>query len=247
MARSNFPVYFSMRRMMAALRDDQLGRVLRAALDFAELGKDPTDLDQAERIAYEAMRDTIQRDCAKYDAKCRQNKANGAKGGRPPKYSEKPDGFAPNPAEPDAAFALSTAAATPTARPTATATAADTASHRLLLPPNTPEAFFSENFTPITPHYKRQLSGFRRQGCAEDLLFCAMREALDHNAPRWCYVRRILERCVADGILTAEAYQKSRPATGGGHNIRVDRAQPSGNDFLQNAVNRPHRLKRGAA
>ncbi len=74
-----------------------------------------------------------------------------------------------------------------------------------------------------------------------------MQEALDHNVPRWCYVRRILERCAADGILTAEAYQSARPATGGGHNIRVDRSQPSGNDFIKNAVNRPRHLKRDAA
>lgn len=240
MARSNFPVYFSMRRMLTPLRDDQLGRVFRAAMDFGELGLDPEHLDQAEQVAYEAMRDAIRRDGEKYDAKCRRMQENAAKGKT--KSASK--------------SCKSSATATATSTPTTTSTAAATVPQSAgcpatgrampLLPPDTPEGFFAENFTRMTPHYKREMNALRKQGCTDELLRCAMQDALDHDVPKWCYVRQILERCAAQGILTAEAYKASRSAMGGGHNVRVDRAQPSGNDFLRNALERPRRLKRDA-
>lgn len=239
MARSNFPVYFSMRRMLTPLRDDQLGRVFRAAMDYGELGLDPEHLDQAEQIAYEAMRDAIRRDGEKYDAKCRRMQENAAKGKT--KSASK------------ISQSCATATATATATSTTTSTAAATVSHpaerpassgSLPLPPDTPEGFFSENFTQMTPHYKREMNAFRKLGCTDELLRCAMQDALDHDVRKWCYVRQILERCAAQDIFTAEAYRSSRSAMGGGHNVRVDRAQPSGNDFLRSAVERPRRLKR---
>lgn len=55
------------------------------------------------------------------------------------------------------------------------------------------------------------------------------------------YIRSILDRCQAQGIRTLDAWQAAHRGGGG---KRVDRAQPSGNDFLADSLNRPRRHKR---
>lgn len=77
----------------------------------------------------------------------------------------------------------------------------------------------------------------------DGLLVQAMEEAAAHpvKAPA-AYLRSILDRCRAEGILTLEAWQaRHRPQ---GSSKRVDRDTPSGNDFLADALTRPRRHKR---
>lgn len=56
------------------------------------------------------------------------------------------------------------------------------------------------------------------------------------------YMRRILDQAVAAGQLTLDTWQSAHST---GHSAkRVDRATPSGVDFLADAMNRPRRHKR---
>ena len=79
-------------------------------------------------------------------------------------------------------------------------------------------------------------------GLEAALIVQAMREAAEHDVKATLpYIRSILDRCQAQGVHTLDAWQAAHRGGGG---KRVDRAQPSGNDFLADAATRPRRHKR---
>lgn len=108
-----------------------------------------------------------------------------------------------------------------------------------------PEEFWVHNGLgqAVTPTLRERLNEYRRQGVEEALIVQAMREAAEHDAAAPLpYVRKVLDQAVAAGELTLDAWQahhlRYRPQQ------RVDRPEPSGNDFLRDAADRPRRLKR---
>ena len=95
----------------------------------------------------------------------------------------------------------------------------------------------------IGPALKEILQEYRTAGIKDDVIAAAMREAAEHEASApVAYVRKILERCKAQGITTMQCWIATHKGTG--RAIRVDRPTPSGNDFLKDAAMRPFRLKR---
>lgn len=92
------------------------------------------------------------------------------------------------------------------------------------------------------PVVQQALRAYLAAGLEEGLIVQAMREAAEHDVKATLpYIRSILDRCQAQGIHTLDAWQAAHR---GGGAKRVDRAQPSGNDFLADATERPHRHKR---
>ena len=92
------------------------------------------------------------------------------------------------------------------------------------------------------PVVQQALRAYLAAGLEEGLIVQAMREAAEHDVKATLpYIRSILDRCQAQGIHTLDAWQTAHRGGGG---KRVDRAQPSGNDFLADATERPHRHKR---
>lgn len=92
------------------------------------------------------------------------------------------------------------------------------------------------------PVVQQALRAYLAAGLEDALIVQAMREAAEHDVKATLpYIRSILDRCQAQGIHTLDAWQAAHR---GGGAKRVDRAQPSGNDFLADAATRPHRHKR---
>lgn len=92
------------------------------------------------------------------------------------------------------------------------------------------------------PVVQQALRAYLAAGLEDALIVQAMREAAEHDVKATLpYIRSILDRCQAQGIHTLDAWQAAHRGGGG---KRVDRAQPSGNDFLADALNRPRRHKR---
>lgn len=85
------PAFFGYRKSLASLTDEQFGRVIRAALAYAEDGEIP-ELDALEALAFAVMRGDIDRAKAKYETIAERNRANGMKGGRP-RNPENPVGY----------------------------------------------------------------------------------------------------------------------------------------------------------
>lgn len=92
------------------------------------------------------------------------------------------------------------------------------------------------------PAVQQALRAYLAAGLEDALIVQAMREAAEHDVKATLpYIRSILDRCQAQGIRTLDAWQAAHRGGGG---KRVDRAQPSGNDFLADATERPRRHKR---
>ena len=92
------------------------------------------------------------------------------------------------------------------------------------------------------PVVQQALRAYLAAGLEEGLIVQAMREAAEHDVKATLpYIRSILDRCQAQGIRTLDAWQAAHRGGGG---KRVDRAHPSGNDFLADAAIRPRRHKR---
>ena len=120
-----------------------------------------------------------------------------------------------------------------------------------------PEQYWAANgLGRATPALRETLNAYRAQGVEDALLVAAMREAAEHNAKAPLpYIRTVLDKAVAAGQLTLTAWQAGRRPRGGGGAAggasgggrpRVDRAEPSGNDFLKNAAKR-RPLKKGGS
>lgn len=95
----------------------------------------------------------------------------------------------------------------------------------------------------IGPALKEILREYRAAGIQDDVIAAAMREAAEHEASApVAYVRKILERCQAQGVTTMQYWIATHKGTG--RSLRVDRPTPSGNNFLARAMDRPFRHKR---
>ena len=90
MAREYFCAYHSYLAAIEPLDDEERGRLFTALLIYSHTGDAP-ELTGNERFVFPTMRDQIDRDLKKYQAKCERNRINGSKGGkanateRPPK------------------------------------------------------------------------------------------------------------------------------------------------------------------
>ena len=64
-----------------------------------------------------------------------------------------------------------------------------------------------------------------------DLVTEIIRKCGDLGGRSWAYVRKALEEADRQGCTSVEEYRMTNPI-GAGRNLRVDRAKPSGNNFL---------------
>lgn len=67
------PTFFGYRKSLASLTDEQFGRVIRAALAYAEDGE-VQDLEPLETLAFAVVRGDIDRSKAAYDERCENNR-----------------------------------------------------------------------------------------------------------------------------------------------------------------------------
>lgn len=92
-------LYISYLESLAPFSNEEIGRIVKAMLTYAATGEVP-QFDGNERFIWPTLKAQIDRDEAAYQERCEKNRANGAKGGRPPKkqtviletegFSEKP-------------------------------------------------------------------------------------------------------------------------------------------------------------
>ena len=77
---------------------------------------------------------------------------------------------------------------------------------------------------------KKELPGYvERLGA--DLVTEIIRKCEDLGGHSWAYVRKALAEAARQGCTSVEEYRKTN-TIGAGRNLRVDRAKPSGNNFL---------------
>ena len=104
---------------------------------------------------------------------------------------------------------------------------------------------FEQHICKLSAQGKAQLTGYAAR-LGEELVLTVIGRCADLGAYSWVYVRKALAEAEAQGCKSVEEYRKLHP-TGSGRKIRVDRAEPSGNDFLKNAGRRRPLKKKGAS
>jgi hypothetical protein len=85
--KKSFMIYIDYRQHLDLLTDEERGKLITALFDYAESRKIP-DLPGAAMMAFSFIKAQMDRDERKYIERCEVNKANGAKGGRPPEPKE---------------------------------------------------------------------------------------------------------------------------------------------------------------
>lgn len=88
MAMEYFCFYHSYRKTLRRLSDSEVGRLVRALVEYSETGQEQ-ELNGREQMAFDFIATDIDRAKENYYAKCDKNRENGEKGGRP----KKPDGL----------------------------------------------------------------------------------------------------------------------------------------------------------
>lgn len=100
---------------------------------------------------------------------------------------------------------------------------------------------FEQRICKLSAQGKTQLTGYADR-LGEELVLAVIGRCADLGAYSWVYVRKALAEAEAQGCKSVEEYRKLHP-TGSGRKIRVDRTEPSGNDFLKNAGRRKLKKK----
>lgn len=73
--RDFFPMFFRYRESFEGLSDEQVGRIVRAAIDYATDGKTPK-LMPVENMAFAFIRGDIDRSARAYEERCEKNRQN---------------------------------------------------------------------------------------------------------------------------------------------------------------------------
>lgn len=95
---------------------------------------------------------------------------------------------------------------------------------------------FEQDIGKLSASGKRELTGYADR-LGEELARVILRKCIDAGAHSWAYVQKALIEAETQGCKSAEEYRMTNPI-GAGRNRRVDRPEPSGNDFLKNAARR---------
>ncbi len=83
MSRKSFLVYFDLEDQIEGFTDEQIGVLFRAMLAYARRGEEITIQDNEVKTAFRFVKVSIREDKLKYEKKCKQNRDNALKGGRP--------------------------------------------------------------------------------------------------------------------------------------------------------------------
>lgn len=74
--KKSFVLYHDYWNWFNLLTDDELGKLIRAIFIYEKERVEPVNLNENIRIAFFMIKDTLDRDRAKYEAVCNRNKEN---------------------------------------------------------------------------------------------------------------------------------------------------------------------------
>lgn len=92
MDKNSFLIYLDYEEQFNLLTDAEVGQLMRAIMQYEKTQEIP-ELNGVLKMAFSFMKTQLDRDREKYQAKCRKNKENGARGGRPKKEIKETERF----------------------------------------------------------------------------------------------------------------------------------------------------------
>lgn len=228
-------LYTEWAKPLQGLPLEDVGRLFYAILNYTETGNPQTFDSPAAAMAWEFIRIRLDGNLQKWDEICQKRREAGSLGG---KQRQANATFAKQNQANQAIHdhlhvhvhektSSSSSGGAPETTPTTIS----------------PECFWTDCGYTGGAAVREAFAGYRKAGMEDALILEAVRETAAHAAKcPLAYTRRILDQAAAAGQLTLSAWQAGRRVSGSGK--RVDRPEPSGNDFLADAVERPRRHKR---
>ena len=237
--------YTDWARPLQGLPLEDVGRLFYAILNYTETGNPQTFDSPAAAMAWEFIRLRLDNNLEKWADTKKKRREAGRLGANATNGKERQ-----TPAKAaNADFAETETAKPAVPVPVPVPVPGKTSSSSGAGPPGmttmtpSPECFWTDCGYTGGAAVREAFAGYRKAGMEDSLILEAIRETAAHAAKcPLAYTRRILDQAAAAGQLTLSAWQAGRrPA---GSDKRVDRPQPSGNDFLADALTRPRRHKR---
>ena len=88
--KKSFVLYYSFRKHLEILTNEECGKLFKALMDYGEKGQEP-DLEGAALMAFSFIACQMDRDAEEYEKKCKKRSESGKKGGRPKKITGSED------------------------------------------------------------------------------------------------------------------------------------------------------------
>ena len=219
---------------------EDVGRLFLGILSYTDTGKIPQFENTVASMAFDFIRLRLDSNTEKWEMIREKRRTAGALGGKQRQANQANATFAKQNQANQANQAVTVPVPVPVPVPVKTSSSSGSD------PPEKakaePESFWTACGYNGGVAVHQTFAEYRKAGIEDALILEAIRETAAHAAKcPLAYTRRILDRCQAQGIHTLVAWQAAHRGGGG---KRVDRAQPSGNDFLADAVERPRRHKR---
>ncbi len=216
------------------LSNEQLGEWTRAVMQYMETEQEPQGLDPAVDVAFYAAFERIGRDQDAWN-----RKMSGLK-----QYRDKKEGT-----DRKAPYGVRTGSVpvpVPVPVPEPVLSSSDDNSTgdagTTMIPTDLMEKM-EQAFGKPTAYTQGRLQKVFAQ-MSPELAAEILETCLQNNAESFSYFLTAANKAIEQGVTTVEAYRAGHTKSTSGHNVRVDRAQPSGNDWITAAVDRAKKENR---
>lgn len=232
-------VFSEWKRPLSGLSLEQKGVLLDALLDYPDRG-DPEFTDPMLFMAWSFISNALHKNEQRYD-EIREKRREAGKAGNAKRWEAKDSianianaSFATNEI---ANIAISTSISESKSETSSESSSiSESEGSDDDLTTTALEESFKRQIGYLSDLGKDELADFTAKLGAE-LVAEIINKCADLGGRSWAYVRKALAEAEKQGCRSVEEYRKTNPI-GGGRNKRVDRPEPSGNDFLKNAARR---------
>lgn len=194
-------LYYDLLESLTPFQDVEVGRLIRGLLQYAKDGTEPK-LTGNERFIWPTLRGAVERDAEQYAQKCAKLRENGkyGRGGKPNGFeknqmvSEEANGFEKNHLPPRK----------------------DKDKDKEVVPPYPPQggattaSYVEDNLRGMSAANWDELRSYLDDGLNMELVNHAVDEACANGKRNWAYVRQILNRYLAEGIVNVEQAKNTK-------------------------------------
>ena len=218
---------------MEELTDAEFGQFIRAYAAYVEDGTEPIFEDRSMRMMWKTVRDFDEINAKRYSDTSKARQEAGRKGAESRWNCHNEDGKNSNCHFANSKNSLSKSKYKSKYKSKSSSTIVDSDTRADARDDLTTTIVFEEfrdRIGKLSETGKKELPGYvERLGA--DLVTEIIRKCEDLGGHSWAYVRKALAEAARQGCTSVEEYRKTNPI-GAGRNLRVDRAKPSGNNFL---------------
>lgn len=202
MAMAYIRLYYDQLESLTPYSDAEVGRLIRGLLKYAQDGTEP-EFTGNERFIWPTLRGAVERDAEQYASKCAKLRENGRQGGR----GHKADGFEKNQMVSEEANGFEKNQMPPRK---------DKDKDKEVVAPHTPQggaastSYVGDNIRGMTAVHWDELRSYMEDGLSMELVNHAVDEACANGKRNWAYVRKILDRYLAEGVRSVSQAKKSK-------------------------------------